>query len=191
MKLKIQPYWALAFVAAFSCALHATSQDAPTTVIQKTATVVCGDDNVQCSAVILGAVGDPIMIDVSKYKVNDLGPITQEKEISLLFPKVAGTQLVYSFTPTTGESKDRLIYFVLDNIKTRPGTRLAGLVKVRMGRRFADEDPKKWVEVGNLITKDIGTGEAKITLKPDGTAVWIDPQNKEPRVFRVGKKNLK
>lgn len=191
MKLIIQPYWALAIITAFSCAVYATSQDAPTTIIKKEATVVCGDENIQCSAVILGAVGDPIMIDVSKYKITDLGKITQEKEITLQFPKIAGTQLVYSFTPTTGESKDRLIYFVLDNIKTRPGTRLAGLVKVRMGRRFADEDPKKWIEVGNLITKDIGTGEAKITLKPDGTAVWIDPQTNEPRVFRVGKQNLK
>lgn len=190
MKAIIKFKGAFLLIVVVYCALYG----GPTTIEQhiehKKAILICGDQNIQCTVAILGAVGDPINIDVSKYKVTDLGKISSEKEVTVELPKDVGTQTVYSFTPTTGESKDRLIYFVFDNIKHRPGSRLFGTINIRMGRRFADEDPKKWVEVGNILAPKLETTKAVITIKPDGTAVWIDP-NKEPRVFQIGKKNLR
>ncbi len=160
----------------------------------KTAVVSCGAETVECTAVV-NAIGDPIEIDVSKYKVDDLGTITQEKQekkVTVTLPVEPGSQTVYSLTPSIGESKDKKIFIVFDNIKHRPGTRLFGKTQVKIYRRFADEKATQWIEAGKIEVheKQLPYPETPITVKPDGTAVWVNPKTNEPTVFQIGKKDL-
>ena len=184
MKTTQRLFYALLTMAGMPLVISAESN-------AKTAVANCGAETIKCEAVV-NAIGDQVEIDVSKYSVIDLGTITTEKTVDILLPKSVGMQTVYSLTPTTGESKGAKIFIVFDNLKQRPGTRLFGKTLVKIYRRFATEPKTSWIEVGSIVVnqKELPKPTTQVTLKPDGTATWIDPVTKEPTVFLVSKKNL-
>ncbi len=175
---------------AVPCGLLANSDNSKT-VLQP-----CGQ-NSQCEqTVVLNAIGETMTLTIPSNQITSLGLITQEKKVTLTLPKEPGTQTAYSFTPTTGESKGQLVTIAFDNKRQRPGTRLAGKTLMRIYRRFASDPAGTWVEIGKmtyagLLHKELaGDFKADITLKTDGTGVYMDPVKNKPVLFLAGTKDL-
>lgn len=178
---------------AFPCGLFAGNTDNSKTAVQP-----CGKEAV-CDQVV-NAIGDPITIEIPSDKIVSLDKdmkLTEERTFKVELPKEPGTQKAYSFTPTTGESKGQIVMVVFDNIQHKPGTRLFGKSQVKVYRRFADDPKSTWYELGKieyagLLNKDVsGPLTADITVKTDGTAVWVNPTTKKPSVFLAGTKDLR
>lgn len=158
----------------------------------KTAVANCGAETVQCSATV-NAMGDAVMIDVTKLKITDLGTINADKKVDIALPTTVGSTTAYRFTPSTGESKDVATLVVFENVKQAPGTRLFGKTLIRISRHFEPiKEGSPWIEVGRIEIdgKEVEQKEVPVTFKPDGSAVANDPTTKEPMVFPVAKKDL-
>ncbi len=158
----------------------------------KTAVVNCGAESVGCSAIV-NAMGDPVMIDVSSLKITDLGTIAAEKKVDITLPTEVGTSTAYSLVPSTGESKGVETLVVFENLKQRPGSRLAGQAFIRIARHFKPIAPDSpWIEVGRIEVqgKKVEQRMVPVTFKTDGSAIWVDPATKEPEVFPITKKDL-
>ena len=163
----------------------------------KTVVVNCGDEALDCSGVI-NAIGDPMIIDTQAIGITDLGIIkgAADEKQEIVVPATEGSRTVYSLTPTAGESANEKINIVFDNIEQRPGTRLYGKTLIRVYRRFAKEaDPAPWIEVGKIEvdTKKLAAAESiiSVSIKPDGTATWLNPATMKATAFQLGIKDLK
>lgn len=158
----------------------------------KTAVVNCGAESVGCIATV-NAMGDPVMIDISKLTITDLSTITADKKLDVTLPTQVGSSTAYSFTPSTGESKNSKTLVVFENEKQAPGTRLSGKALIRISRHFVPvEEGTSWIEVGRIEVdgKEVEQKTVPVTFKSDSSAVWVDPKNNEPMVFPLAKKDL-
>ena len=164
-------------------------KEAPT-IVYKTPVASCTGEGAACRSVV-NAIGDAVTIDVSKYPVTALGTISQDKSIDIDLPQIPGSQKVYSVKFTSGESAGKIIYIVFDNIPTKAGTRLAGKTQIKIYRRFEDQKPNAWTEIGTIEPNGIVREKDTVVFKADGTAVWTDRVNNKPVVFLLGKKDLK
>lgn len=192
MKFSRNSLLALIALVSTPCALWAGT----TKTVNKTAVVTCGDEAITCTATV-NAIGDAIEIDISGLDVTDLGTIGKAETKDIVLPSTAGTQTVYKFTPTTGESANELTYIIFDNIEQRIGTRLHGKTLIKIYRRFAYElgDKKApWIEVGKIeiAIPQLEAADTKVPVnfKPDGTASWVNPITNKPTVFQTGVKEL-
>jgi hypothetical protein len=99
----------------------------------------CSTPGELCSPV-MNAVGDRANIDINNLSLNDLGTIrtTQTKQITL--PSKSAKQTAYSFTPTSGESANKKIYVVFDNVAQPVGTRFAGKTVIKIYRKLQGQE---------------------------------------------------
>ena len=170
---------------AFS--INAAGRDVNTKI--NTAVATCTQRGSTCTAKA-NAVGDVVEFDVNTATAKDLGTIKDETKVDIDLPKNVGEKLLYSLTPTTGESKDTQVYLLFVNKEQPAGTRLAGKSVVIVYRQFAGEKTNKWVEVG-IVSNDKPLSLAEATLMPDGVAKVPNPKNPtEPVIFNLGKKNF-
>lgn len=169
-------------------------EDAPV-ANKKAAVQNCGEYS-ECNQYVLNAIGQSAKFTIPADKIVALGTITGDKEVTVILPKVPGTQTAYSFKPTSGNSRNQLVTVVFDNKVQLPGTRNFGKTEIKVYRRLAQDPTIKWTEIGNIlypgsIEKDYqGTYDAHITVKADGTAVYWNPTDKKPIIFLAGTKDL-
>ncbi len=151
-----------------------------------------GDSQVCTQKAKLNAIGEEVKIDVSKYPPTFLGKISEEEALTLAMPEKQGEMVVYSFIPTAGDFAGQLVYIVFNYLVSRPGTRLAGKSVITAYRRPESAKPTDWTEIATLtfLAKNLKLEPIKVTLKPDGTAIWINVNTHVPEVFLFGKKDL-
>ncbi len=140
----------------------------------------------------VNAIGDVVNIDVSKYPVKALGKITEEKLMTLALPEKEGEKVIYSFIPTVGDFAGQLVYVVFDYLVARPGSRIAGKSTVMLYRSLEGAKATQWTEIATItmLAKDVKLQPIEVTVKPDGTGVWIDPQTNKPEIFLIGRKDF-
>jgi hypothetical protein len=138
------------------------------------------------------AIGDVVDIDVSRYSVKFLGKVTVDKLVTLALPDTPGEKTVYSFVPAQGDFAGQLVYIVFDYIKPRPGTQIVGKTIVMVYRRIEGTKTTAWTEIANvkLTVPNVKLGSIDVTLKPDGTGVWFDTQEKKNQIFLIGRKDF-
>jgi hypothetical protein len=162
---------------------------------KKAAVQNCGEYS-ECNQYVLNAIGQSAKFTIPADKIVALGTIVADKEVTVVLPKVPGTQTAYSFKPSAGNSRNQLVTVLFDNKVQRPGERNFGKTEIKVYRRLPQDPVIKWTEIGNIlypgsIEKDYqGPYDVKITVKPDGTAVYWNPHEKKPMVFLAGTKDL-
>jgi hypothetical protein len=151
--------------------------------------VVCKDQ--ECPRVI-NSVGEAVTIDVTKLSIQDQGTISQDKILEVQLPENVGEKVAYSFIPSTGESQGKRIYIVLENQEQRPGSRLSQATVIKFYRRFEDEKPSHWIEVGSFIMKkkNAQVEPVKLTIKNDGTVTVTLPTTGKTEVIPLGRRKF-
>ena len=144
----------------------------------------------------INAIADVEIFAIPQDKFKSLGVITADQSVNVDIPKELGTQTAYSFIPSTGESKGKVIDIVFANKTQKPGTRLFGKSVVKIYRRFSTDPKDSMTEIGTItydgMLNKLAANEfdGRITLKRDGTAVYRNPTTKKPIVFLAGTKDL-
>jgi hypothetical protein len=138
--------------------------------------------------VTINAVGDKVHIDLSKYKITDLGTLTAEKEVTLDLPTVPGEMKIYSFTPSEGDLAGTKVHVAFDNQQARAGSRFSGLNIVKVHRHAEGE--KEWTEAGSFSGKDQPSTWV-FTAYPNGDFKTFSPEGKKEVTFELGAGELK
>ncbi len=141
----------------------------------------------------INAIADVEIFAIPRDKFTSLGTITEDRTVNVVMPKEPGTQTAYSFIPSTGESKDKVIDIVFAHKIQKPGTRLFGKSVVKIYRRFSTDPKDSMTEIGTifLLNKpELDKHEEHILLKRDGTAVYRNPLTNKPIIFLAGTKDL-
>ena len=188
MKVLVSRFFSIVLLSMTGLALHAVAgRDIRTAV--KTAVSTCTGRLSKCISKV-NAIGDVVVMDVNEEDAEDLGTIEDETTVNFELPQEAGTQMLYSMTPTSGESSDTKIYLLFKNVEQAPGTRLAGKTVILVYRQFEGEDRDEWVEVG-IVESNVPLQSAEVTLMPDAVAKVANPMEPEETIlFEVGKKDF-
>lgn len=136
---------------------------------------------------LLNAVGDVVVIDLSKLPVKELGRITETKTVDIKMPADEGKE-VLSFIPTVNDNKGQLagkkIWLAIYNQKQRPGSRLADRSVFIFYRHVEGEPKDSWTELARLTTlpgkKVTEPQPAKLAISANGVIGLGDNPSVEP-----------
>lgn len=158
-------------------------------VTAKVGVTTCVGPHSSCGTTI-NAVGEKMIIDVSKEEVTSLGKVDKEITKFLDMPAKQGIMKIYSFTPTQAELASKLIYVTFDNIVPRAGS-LAALKKntIKVYRRTQDEPNDQWVEVSEIAT-DQPVDKLPFSIEPSGVWSIYDNIAKKTIAIDLGKKDI-
>jgi hypothetical protein len=146
--------------------------------------LVCVGQNVDCSemsANVLNAVRDAYSWNTAGIAVEDLGPITQEKTVTVRFPQHRGQLKLYRFIPTMSTAfankKITILFAIIDPKNLAPS--VSGAVKkdaMMMQEKHADarlflnvyrqvSGEKQWTQLAYIPMEDASILEAPFEVR--------------------------